>query len=109
MTTENPPVAYTQFLHRRHRLHPHKKDTEISSNTPQTATSGTLFSRLTVRFCSLQPAGGGSPDGPDAAFAGWDVYSGASVREIALSSVRYDCSSNWASSTGRFFPCWISS
>lgn len=31
------------------------------------------------------------------------------VREIALSSVRYDYSSNWASSTGRYFPCWINS
>src|ERR1039458_5289524 len=26
MPTENPPVAYTQFLHRRHSLHLRKKD-----------------------------------------------------------------------------------
>ena len=31
------------------------------------------------------------------------------AREITTSAVRYDFSSSWASSTGRFFPCWISS
>src|SRR5258708_5254410 len=29
--------------------------------------------------------------------------------EITFPAVRYDYSSNWASSTGRYFPCWISS
>ena len=52
MTTENPPVAHTQFLHRRHGLHPQKKDSAFSSIPPQSATGGTVFSRLTVRsFC----------------------------------------------------------
>ena len=50
MTTENPPVAYTQFLHRRHCLDPRKKDSAFSTIPPQSATSGTGFSRLTVRF-----------------------------------------------------------
>ena len=49
MTTENPPVAYTQFLHRRHSLHLRKKDSAFSSIPPKSATSGTVFSRLTVR------------------------------------------------------------
>src|ERR1039457_505743 len=49
MTTENPPVAYTQFLHRRHSLHLRKKDSAFSSIPPQSATSGTAFSWLTVR------------------------------------------------------------
>jgi hypothetical protein len=49
MTTENPPVAYTQFLHRRHSLHLRKKDSAFSSIPPQSATGGTAFSRLTVR------------------------------------------------------------
>jgi hypothetical protein len=50
MTTENPPVAYTQFLHRRHSLHLRTTDSAFSSIPPQSATSGTPFSRLTVRF-----------------------------------------------------------
>ena len=50
MTTENPPVAYTQFLHRRHSLHLRKKDSAFSSIPPQSTTSGTAFSQLTVRF-----------------------------------------------------------
>ena len=48
MTTEKP-VAYTQFLHRRHSLHLRKKDSAFSSIPPQSATGGTAFSRLTVR------------------------------------------------------------
>ena len=48
-TTENPPVAYTQFLHRQHSLHLRTKDSAFSSIPPQSATSETGFSRLTVR------------------------------------------------------------
>jgi hypothetical protein len=49
MTTENPPFAYAQFLHRRHSLHLQKTDSAFSSIPPQSATGGTAFSRLTVR------------------------------------------------------------
>src|ERR1017187_7493085 len=43
MTTENPPVAYTQFLHQRHSLHLRKKDSAFSSIPPKSVTSGSPF------------------------------------------------------------------
>ena len=51
------------------------------------------------------------PDGPDAARAlpAGTFTPELLAKEITLSAVRYDYSSNWASSTGRSFPCWISS
>jgi hypothetical protein len=54
-TTENSPVAYTQFLHWRHSLHLHATDSAFSTTPPQSATGGRNFSRLTVRTL-LRPA-----------------------------------------------------
>jgi hypothetical protein len=54
-TTENSPVAHTQFLHWRHSLHPHATDSAFSCTPPLSATGGKKFSRLTVRI-SLRPA-----------------------------------------------------
>jgi hypothetical protein len=39
-TTENSPVAYTQFLHWRHSLHLHATDSAFSCIPPQSATGG---------------------------------------------------------------------
>jgi hypothetical protein len=49
MTTENPPVAYTQFLRRRHSLHLRKKDSAFSSIPPLSATDGRAPFRLRWR------------------------------------------------------------
>ena len=54
-TTENSPVAYTQFLHWRRSLHLHATDSAFSCIPPQSATGGEKFSRLTVRIL-LRPA-----------------------------------------------------
>jgi hypothetical protein len=110
-TTENSPVAYTQFLHWRHSLHLHATDSAFSTTPPQSATGGRNFSRLTVRIL-LRPA--------DLLASLTDPTLLALCRlrlllrsfrseEITSPAVRYDYSSNWASSTGRYFPCWISS
>ena len=55
MTTENSPVAYTQFLHRRHSLHLRKTDSAFSSIHYSPLRVGGLFA-ANGSLLSLQPA-----------------------------------------------------
>jgi hypothetical protein len=113
-TTENSPVAYTQFLTWRHGatafIHMQQiRHSQDPHHSPLPA--GRNFSRLTVRTL-LRPA--------DLLASLTDPTLLALCRlrlllrsfrseEITFPAVRYDYSSDWASSTGRYSPCWISS
>jgi len=55
MTTENPPVAYTQFLHQQHSLHLRKTDSAFSSIHYSPLRVGGLFA-ANGSLLSLQPA-----------------------------------------------------
>ena len=59
----------------------------------------------------LEPADGFSPRWPETARAlpVWALTPELPVREITPSAVRDNYRSNWAGSTGRSFPCWVSS
>ena len=53
--TENPPVAYTQFLHQQHSLHLRKTDSAFSSIHYSPLRVGGLFA-ANGSLLSLQPA-----------------------------------------------------
>jgi hypothetical protein len=110
-TTENSPVAYAQFLHWRYRLHLHATDSAFSRPHHSPLPAGRNFSRLNGSHL-LRPADllASLTDPTLLALCRLRLLL-RSLRseEITFPAVRYDYSSNWASSTGRYSPCWISS
>ena len=109
-TTENSPVAYTQFLHWRHSLHlcnrfgilmhpatvRYRRGEIFAANGSLVLRPADLLASLTdptlLALCRLRL-----------------LLRSFRSEEITFPAVRYDYSSNWASSTGRSYPCWISS